>query len=720
MDEILAVPPLDSKEDLIGRIAECVTVQDDRTLQAYILEQRLAEPGQFWELTTLLGPSLTAEIQHDHPHFFTTARRCLAHFARCGNAKEMLLALLEQVEGFRDDVLYVAILPCLQDVLQQLPVKRGRSLELAMDTLGAHITGIPAPHNWMLEGEETKLLETDETVRRYLNVVPAFLDFMQPFLVAGEGVAGGDSGTLGNTFGNHKEPSPAKSNREWEIRVLKKHLLSLLKHPLVLLDLRYNSKEGCPKTYSREIAEQILEGLQHVETNFCRLLLETRERQKSPTKKESDAVDPSSTGDSTHKESNSGDGEKNDADEMAAENAKNECRASGEVEGTVEETGMEEVPELAAACLAYLVQVEGVGLGRWPFVYTHPFLLHAMLPFVRRLLTQVAHTAVYKGLALLSFRLSLILDSSLPADSLDDPDLMGGVLDLIHVMTRCPIRELRQAGLSTFRLVFLKIDVHGRYQLMRSVLMSCKHAGVKSVVIGMVKDQVDADLTLLCLQPEAACTVGLKQHPIDPSSARRLKENSICKPVSGFEESSSHAVSPAEKVLGDDWSDESAKKDLESVFLGRRLEQLVRLAAKLPDGAASDLLEESDVVMATLNLLRYLVLRDPRELDRTGVWGMMGWIESEYLAALRTGLDMSVGHYRLELHNMMKTTQGGKRNDSMSSGITASLSVAGRELPSMSHDQQMRVMNSALTTFDMMNCVLARVCELIDTKQKMT
>ena len=201
----MAIPPLSSKEELMGCVAECVDTLDSRSLQAYILEQRLADQDQFWDLTSLLAPTLTSENLEKHPRFFTTARRCIALFARQGKAKEMVLALLEQLEGFKDDAMFLALLPCLQDSLLRLPVKRGRSLELVMDTLGCHVAGVPQPTNWNLEGEETKLLETDETIRRYIDIVPALLDFMKPFLDSvGEG---GDTG----------------SGRAWEKRVLKKH-----------------------------------------------------------------------------------------------------------------------------------------------------------------------------------------------------------------------------------------------------------------------------------------------------------------------------------------------------------------------------------------------------------------------------------------------------------------------------------------------------------------
>ena len=649
IDSDVAIPPVSDKEELIGRIAESVTAKDGRTLQAYILEQRLPEPQQFWELISLLAPCLTTENLEEKPHFFTTVRRSLAHFSRHGNPKEMVLAFLEQVEGFQDDALFITLLPCLQNALLQLPVKRGRSLELALDTLNCHIAAIPSPENCNLEGEEIKLLEMDETVRRFLNVLPPYLDFMQPFLEGGCGEGDG-------------------SGRRWELKVLKKHLLQLLQHPLVFLDLRHNSKENSPKTYSRDIAESVVQCLTHVENNFLRLLLQNPAGGKTVH-----------TGSKNREESpSSADVEDTDMD---AENIENERRAAGTVETGASEKVEDEFSELSGACLAYLVQVEWLGQTCWPVVHSSVHLLHANLSCVRILLTHPAYTAIYKGLALLSFRLDLIPDNGLSVDFLDDENAMPVINALISAMVYCPVRQLRLSGLSVFKTIFAKLECRAKHQLMKSVLASCEHAGVKGVVVGLLKNEIDTALKSL-----------------EKNMGDDLRSNE---------------VSETSKRTGRNVAE--SRTQLCEYFLNDKLEQLFRVAAKLPEGAASDLLEQSDLIMAMLNLLRYLVLRDPRHASMTGVWGMMGWLEKDYLAALRTGLDMSVGHYQLELDNMTKNS---KARSGDGTEIETSVSVAGSRLPPMSREQRLNVMHSALCTFDMMKCVLGRLSELIDQKMK--
>ncbi|KAK7115312.1 glomulin-like [Littorina saxatilis] len=647
METDLAIPPVEDKEELLGRIAESVTAKDSRTLQAYVLEQRLPDPEQFWELTTLLAPCLTTENLEEMPRFFTTVRRCLTHFSRHGKPKEMVLALLEQIEGFQDDALFITLLPCLQNALLQLPVKRGRSLELALDTLGDHVKGIPAPQNWNLEGEETKLLESDETVRRFLNVVPAFLDFMQPFL-KGVGPEGDGKGW------------------QWERRVLRKHLLQLLEHPLVFLDLRYNSKENSPKTYSREIAETLVQCLTQVEGNFYGLLVQNP----------ADGKTTYSGLKGKDKKSSSGKAEVEDTD-MEAENAENELKASGAAQGEDSEEVQEELSQLSGATLAYLVQVEWLGQERWPKTHSVPHLFHANLPYAHTLLTNVAHTAVYKGLSLLSFYLDLMEDLALDVDTLDDDNVMPVVNAIIIVMRFCPIRQLRFSGLEVFKIFFAKLDCKGCHQLMRSVLASCEHAGVRGVVVGLIKNNIDTALRTLDVE---------KTHCGNKAGAA-LKSSGEEKPV-------------------DDRNNRSL------YFFKDKLKQLLQLAIKLPEGAATDLLEQSDLIMATLNLLRYLVLRDSD--NHTAVWDMLPLLEKEYFSALRTGLDMSEGHYKLELDNLNKQAA---RRPRKGEDIAATVSVAGTQLPPMTEDQRLNVMHSALTTFDMMKCVLARLSEIIDQKK---
>ncbi|KAL8577005.1 hypothetical protein ACOMHN_064107 [Nucella lapillus] len=708
VDSGFAIPPVTDKHELVGRIAESVAADDWRTLQAYILEQRLPDQDQCWELTAMMAPCLSTDNLQDKPQFFTTVRRCLTYFSRHGRPKEMVLAFLEQLEGFHhDDACLITLMPCLQNVLLQLPVKRGRSLELTLDTLGNHIKAIPAPRNWNLEGEEFKLLETDETVSRFLNVVPAFLDFMQPFLEGGGGSSQEDS-----------------SGRLWEVKILKKHLLQLFRHPLAFLDLRFSAKEPSPKTYSREIAENVVRCLTVVEKNFYRLLIQnpsegvTTFRDAPKTKENS----PSCADDVVE-----------DAD-MEEENRENERRAleGGEGEESEESNGEEEDFSMtSAACLLYLTEVEGQGQQCWPAVMSVEHLLHSSLPYARLLLANPAHTAVYKGLSLLSFHLDCIPAFSLDTGFLDDGNVMLVINTLISLMLRCPIRELRLSALSVFRAFFPCLACAGRYQLMKSVLASCEHAGVKAVVVSLLKKEIDTALSQNdqnAVENSASVPELVGDAQSKDSVAAHGTNSPVRESVGDAQSKDSVAAhgtnSPVRESVGDAQSKDrmrvasSKETELPKYFFNEKLKELLILATTLPDGPATDLLDQSDLIMATLNLLRYLVLRDCRRSNQTGVWDMWSWLEKDYLSKLCTGLDMSVGHYQLELNNLTRNrghSSGSKRGDL---DIEAAVSVGGMELPPMTHEQRVSVLSSALTTFDLIRCVLARLSELADHKGK--
>ena len=60
-------------------------------------------------------------------------------------------------------------------------------------------------------------------------------------------------------------------------------------------------------------------------------------------------------------------------------------------------------------------------------------------------------------------------------------------------------------------------------------------------------------------------------------------------------------------------------------------------------------------VMAALNLLRYLLIRDKPSSNRTHVWSQLGQLRSRFTEPLREALQTS----RLQCRQHLATTQGG-------------------------------------------------------------
>ncbi|KAL7984919.1 hypothetical protein Chor_003489 [Crotalus horridus] len=117
-------------------------------------------------------------------------------------------------------------------------------------------------------------------------------------------------------------------------------------------------------------------------------------------------------------------------------------------------------------------------------------------------------------------------------------------------------------------------------------------------------------------------------------------------------------------------------------------------------------------IMASLNLLRYLLIKDNEDVNKTCVWTELYKIERHFLKPLHTGLNMSKAHYEAEI----KRKKENKRAQPPSSKKTCAQLVAEAKMSGITKDMELQALHSALFTFDLMESVLARVEELIENK----
>nr|XP_004026178.2 glomulin isoform X4 [Gorilla gorilla gorilla] len=206
----------------------------------------------------------------------------------------------------------------------------------------------------------------------------------------------------------------------------------------------------------------------------------------------------------------------------------------------------------------------------------------------------------------------------------------------------------RKKSLAMLQLYINKLDSQGKYTLFRCLLNTSNHSGVEAFIIQNIKNQIDMSL-------------------------KRTRNNK--------------------------W------------FTGPQLISLLDLVLFLPEGAETDLLQNSDRIMASLNLLRYLVIKDNENDNQTGLWTELGNIENNFLKPLHIGLNMSKAHYEAEIKNSQEAQK---------SKDLCSITVGGEEIPNMPPEMQLKVLHSALFTFDLIESVLARVEELIEIKTKST
>ncbi|MEE6494522.1 hypothetical protein FKM82_001776 [Ascaphus truei] len=302
------------------------------------------------------------------------------------------------------------------------------------------------------------------------------------------------------------------------------------------------------------------------------------------------------------------------------------------------------------ACLAYLLFVQHIGMDDFPFVFGPSFLVRSNMTHVDLLLKRTEESVLSKGLDLLESSLVRVENESLHQDLLEIRTILHVLQDLVKVMTLCPIEHLRKKSLKMLQLLIDKFGTDGKYKLFRCLLKTSNHAGVEGYIIQNIKNQIDF----------------------------ALKTNSNSK-----------------------------------LFSGPRLTPLLHMVLSLPQGVETDLLQNSDRIMASLNLLRYLIIKDNENVNETGVWTELHKIAQDYLKPLHTGLNMSKAHYQAELKSTHEQKKGPRTKKAV-----CTVTAGGNTLPDMTPEMQLQVLQSALFTFDLIESVLARVEELIELKLK--
>ncbi|XP_062047716.1 glomulin [Lepus europaeus] len=304
------------------------------------------------------------------------------------------------------------------------------------------------------------------------------------------------------------------------------------------------------------------------------------------------------------------------------------------------------------ASLAYLVFVQGISIDQLPMVLSPSYLLQFNMGHIEVFLQRTEESVFSKGLELLENGLLRIEDNSLLYQYLEIKSFLTVPQGLVKVMTLCPIETLRKKGLAMLQLYINKLDSQGKYTLFRCLLNTSNHSGVEAFIIQNIKNQIDMSF---------------------------------------------------KKMQNDKW------------FTGPQLISLLDLVLSLPEGAETDLLQNSDRIMASLNMLRYLIIKDNENDNQTGVWTELGKIENNFLKPLHTGLNMSKAHYEAEIKNSQENSQATQKSKDL-----CSITVGGEKMPNMPPEMQLQVLHSALFTFDLIESVLARVEELIEIKTKST
>jgi len=144
----------------------------------------------------------------------------------------------------------------------------------------------------------------------------------------------------------------------------------------------------------------------------------------------------------------------------------------------------------------------------------------------------------------------------------------------------------------------------------------------------------------------------------------------------------------------------------ENHFAGVELERLLQLVFALPSGEKTDLMENSERIMAALKLLRVVLPLDRMSDNRTGIWNLIPVIERNYLRTLHAAIELSKSHYELEIR---------RTREQRSKDVTGPCDGGDARL---TRRQQLGVYEMAVHTLEMMESVASQVGSVIEAARK--
>ncbi|XP_077573036.1 glomulin, FKBP associated protein b [Stigmatopora nigra] len=303
-------------------------------------------------------------------------------------------------------------------------------------------------------------------------------------------------------------------------------------------------------------------------------------------------------------------------------------------------------------CLAYLVFVKLMDVDRFPVVFSPEFILQNNVKYVHQLLSSKKESRVLKGLALLENNLEKVQDNSLPASLMELKSFYDVKQSLLQVLTDCPMKHLRESGLKVFQIFINKQEPEAKYKFFRFLLKTSRHPGVEGYIVKNVKNQVEFSMK--------------------PGNATN-------------------------------W------------FLGCDFLPLLGLVLSLPDGPETDILHNMDKIMESLNLLRYLLLRDNPLRNDPVVWEGVNKTKEEYCKMLRVCISMSRAYYASQLSELRdehKLKARAARATTSTDMPLQSGPVKQKKTSKMSPEVQHQVVQCALVTFDLMESLIVRAEEI--------
>lgn len=538
---------------------------------------------------------LTPDNYSTQPDLYAVCEAILKQLAEKCNQEGIFFEFLEIIDSAKDDDVFTSILKCLQVIVLNQSDKKSRALEYCLNSVEDFVFELPLPNELLknIEDEEDKILENDDQIRRVLVMYMTLDLFYEP--------------VVKQILSSPTENRIFRSNKFNRRNVLFCFILRLLGKPLSFLDLTHDEHNNKVTTYSRDVAGKMVKTLCDLHSDVFQLLHLVELRCRWPSK---DKVDDDLVNIFLHHE---------------------------------------KTPLKQLGMLFYLIIVEGLEAHRIPKVYNPTYIFQVGIYLANHMITADS-AIIYKGLNLCLKMLDNIT-SSMNSDELDAEIHRTFCSNLVQLLMYSPSKRNRMTGLKVLRCYILKFDTHGRYLLIKNILLMSNHKGLMGYLTTLYKDMIFEDLNS-----------GQLSEFTSGASLTHLILKSLCSLTGGIE---------------------------------------------------CDIADSSDQIISSLNFLIGLLMRDKN--NSTGIRDVIPDLQKGFLGDLRSALNLSRAHYCAEIENVksgksLKTDEIMQGTEILNDNMGAERC----DLGDLTNEKKLDMLHSALSTFDIIDFHLARVNEIIN------
>ena len=171
-----------AKSRLIRALEDADVVLAAAVVEAGENEAELRESGM--EVAGVVCGYLSPGTEEALPHLAACCQSLLTRLAAIASAKELLVALLEQLDSFQAAVCVRRVMPALSLVLTRLrPRNMSHSWSWALSTLATHFSALPAPSPAPhLQGKERLLVDNTQEGLEICVMLEAAADCVEPLV----------------------------------------------------------------------------------------------------------------------------------------------------------------------------------------------------------------------------------------------------------------------------------------------------------------------------------------------------------------------------------------------------------------------------------------------------------------------------------------------------------------------------------------------------------